>query len=272
LAESSEPDLRAVALRRFSTPATAEPIQKVVNRFASDFETTRASLVAAAAPPDRGSRVCEIGFGTGWLLEELRATLPQAELWGVELLRPLVSHVRDTLKEERLALIAADAEQLPFRDEAFDSVVAAWTLYFIADIGAALRDVRRTLKPGGKAVLATWAKDHMRELGELSTAALQTVFGGAEQREIVERFDVDSAPAMISRHFSRMTVTEISGSLDLPDVDALVRFWELQHASELPDVLIPVRDEFRRLAHQRWDRDGHLRITRHGAIFVGYKE
>jgi ubiquinone/menaquinone biosynthesis C-methylase UbiE len=41
---------------------------------------------------------------------------------------------------------------LPFENGRFDCVVSTWTLCSIRDINAALREVRRVLKPGGRLV------------------------------------------------------------------------------------------------------------------------
>jgi len=47
-------------------------------------------------------------------------------------------------------LVAADAEQLPFRDGIFDVVVHNQTLHHFPELGGVLREIRRVLKPGGK--------------------------------------------------------------------------------------------------------------------------
>ena len=42
-----------------------------------------------------------------------------------------------------------DGESLPFEDDSYDSALSTWTLCTIPDVAAALREVRRVLKPGG---------------------------------------------------------------------------------------------------------------------------
>jgi SAM-dependent methyltransferase len=42
-----------------------------------------------------------------------------------------------------------DGQALPFQDDSFDCALSTWTLCTIPDVGAALREVRRVLRPGG---------------------------------------------------------------------------------------------------------------------------
>ncbi|MFD1627871.1 class I SAM-dependent methyltransferase [Azospirillum griseum] len=51
---------------------------------------------------------------------------------------------------------AADMTGLPFADGAFDAVTCRFGVMFVPDAGAALRDIRRVLRPGGKAAFMVW--------------------------------------------------------------------------------------------------------------------
>lgn len=42
-----------------------------------------------------------------------------------------------------------DGESLPFADDTFDAALSTWTMCTIPDVAAALREIRRVLKPGG---------------------------------------------------------------------------------------------------------------------------
>jgi ubiquinone/menaquinone biosynthesis C-methylase UbiE len=96
--------------------------------------------------------VLEIGVGSGQNLalygsavDRVYATDPSMEL---------LHMARNRIAEARLpvSLIGASAEQLPFADMIFDTIIMTWTLCSIPDPVAALIEMRRVLKPGGNLV------------------------------------------------------------------------------------------------------------------------
>jgi ubiquinone/menaquinone biosynthesis C-methylase UbiE len=94
--------------------------------------------------------VLEIGFGSGTnvpfypgTVSKVTAVEPSHVSW--ELAR---SRVRSSgVRIERAGL---DGQALPFPDGSFDSALSTWTMCTIPDAPAALREVRRVLKPGAR--------------------------------------------------------------------------------------------------------------------------
>lgn len=93
--------------------------------------------------------VLEIGFGSG-----LNVAYYPAKVTRVVAVEP--SDLAWQLAQERLAGSAipversgTDARRLPFDDDTFDSALSTWALCTIPDVVAALREVRRVLRPGG---------------------------------------------------------------------------------------------------------------------------
>lgn len=128
--------------------------------FASQYDrflalAERDGLAARRADLLNGAhgRVLEIGAGTGLNLEYYPDTLDQLVL--TEPSEPMASRMRDRVAESALNadVVIAPAEQLPFDDDSFDTVVGTLVLCTVPDPVATLAEVKRVLVPGGELLL-----------------------------------------------------------------------------------------------------------------------
>jgi ubiquinone/menaquinone biosynthesis C-methylase UbiE len=96
-------------------------------------------------------RVLEIGVGTG--LSFLHYP-PDVELAGVEPSPHMLKRARRRAAElgRKVELVEAPAEQLPFADDSFDTVVSLTVLCAVSDAQGTLGEIRRVLRPGGRFV------------------------------------------------------------------------------------------------------------------------
>jgi len=265
-------DLKALAQARFATPDSCLSGLEIIERYATDAPLVVRTLLDAVRSDSGGARICELGFGTGWLLEEMAREFVDARLFGLDLSPGMVARAREQLGS-RVEVAVGDMERLPFAYESFDAVVTCWTLYFMRDIDAALVEIKRTLRPGGRLVAATNAPDHMREYDELCDAAHRIALGRPDQSDPTSRFDLAAGRAYIERHFSGVELVEWRGEMPLAEASLAVVFWDQWAAPSLStEDAARVRAEFVRLAQDRIDREGVLRVRRHGGAFVGRKD
>lgn len=101
-------------------------------------------------PLARG-RVLEVGIGTGLNMrhyDKARVT----QIVGLDPALQLHPLARERIAEAGLAveLVGLSAEQIPLPDASFDTVVCTYTLCSIPDPLAALKEMRRVLKPDGR--------------------------------------------------------------------------------------------------------------------------
>ena len=107
-------------------------------------------LRAAALAPAAGD-VLEVGFGTGLNLPYYGDGV--RSLTALDPLDALRERVDARIAAVRIPVqrVSAAADgRLPFDDARFDCVVTTWTLCTIPDVGAALREMRRVLRPEGR--------------------------------------------------------------------------------------------------------------------------
>ncbi|HEX2603211.1 MAG TPA: class I SAM-dependent methyltransferase [Oxalicibacterium sp.] len=101
--------------------------------------------------PQAQGRVLEIGIGTGLNLA-FYDRRKVAQLVGVDPAAQMhaLAQRRSIRAGMQVELVTLSAERLPLASASFDSVVCTYTLCSIPDPHAALREMRRVLKPGGK--------------------------------------------------------------------------------------------------------------------------
>ena len=113
--------------------------------------------LAAIVPLDGKTRLVEIGFGPGQLLEMLHDRAPQLAMAGVDPSELMVRRARRRNAHADLQLAAAAA--MPFPDGHADLIVSVNNIPMWPDLDAGLVEVRRVIRPGG-AVLFAWHGGH----------------------------------------------------------------------------------------------------------------
>ena len=108
-----------------------------------------------------GERVLDIAGGTGDLAKLFfRRVGPQGEVVLSDINPGMLRHGRDRLLDAGivLPLVQCDAEELPFGSDHFDCVAVAFGLRNMTHKGAALSEMRRVLRPGGRVVVLEFSK------------------------------------------------------------------------------------------------------------------
>ena len=119
------------------------------------------SFTISVARPRAGERVLDIATGSGDLAAALaRRVLPGGEVWITDINRRMLERGRDRLLDLGLTLPAAqcDAERLPFPPGYFDCVTVGFGLRNMTRKDAALGEMARVLKPGGRLIVLEFSK------------------------------------------------------------------------------------------------------------------
>ncbi len=125
----------------------SENVVPVVTEHACNMKEMRRYRERQCAPLE--GDVLEIGFGSGHNLRYLPAAVK--EVWAVEPSSRSWRYARPRIAASPVPVHEAglDGQSLELPDDRFDHAVSTMTLCTIPDAVAALREVRRVLKPGG---------------------------------------------------------------------------------------------------------------------------
>jgi len=105
-----------------------------------------------AARVTAGTRMLDAGCGAGLLA--LLASFRGAEVSALDASPNLLAIARQRLPSADIR--EGDLESLPFADASFDAVAAVNSVFYAADMAAAMRELVRVTRPGGRVVVTAW--------------------------------------------------------------------------------------------------------------------
>ena len=247
-----------------SALATAEPWDLVAVNYAAEslpyFKGfSREALRLAALPPR--PRVADIAAGPGTL--SVLAAAEGATVSAIDLSPRMVDEFRARVAAAGVAAAidvrVGDGQQLPFETAAYDGAFSMFGLMFFPDRAAGLREMKRVLKPGGRAVVGSWIPfdgpfDALFQAASEIIPGLPTGGGFAlSDEESIVRELSEAGLANVAVH-------RVAQELKAPSFDA---FWSSMERTNAPLVLIK-----HRVGAERWQTLGP-KIRERVAVTLG---
>jgi ubiquinone/menaquinone biosynthesis C-methylase UbiE len=126
--------------------------------------------------PQPDERVLEVGPGTGYYTLDIAEQIaPDSVLDILDLQQEMLDHTMRKASERHITNIVptqGNAQELPYPNDTFDAAYMAVTLGEVSEQDAALRELRRVLKPSGRLVVGEIFGDpHMVTFGSLRARA-----------------------------------------------------------------------------------------------------
>jgi ubiquinone/menaquinone biosynthesis C-methylase UbiE len=110
---------------------------------------------------DRPARILDVGCGTGVFAARIREALPQAQVWGIDLVSDMLTKGAERWRRHagRIQPVQADSERLPFASGSFDIVTCANSFHHYPHQDRAVAEMHRVLRPGGRLMLIDGYRD-----------------------------------------------------------------------------------------------------------------
>lgn len=163
--------------------------------------------VARQLPFREGAKILEIGCGPGWFWANAKIAFPaNMELTLTDMSAGMVDEAERrcrALPFKNISAASANAEALPFADDAFDLIIAMHMLYHVPDQQRAIAEMYRVVRPGGFVAITTNDADNLAKLYELATA-----FGGEPHDPSGIQFSYARASQLMGAQFGNVQLTQ----------------------------------------------------------------
>ncbi|MBV9601187.1 MAG: methyltransferase domain-containing protein [Chloroflexi bacterium] len=115
-----------------------------------------------------GMRVLDVATGRGAVLfPAAQAVGPSGSVIGIDLAEEMVHATNAEIERRRLLNASAevlDADDLTFPEASFDAITCAFSVFFLSDRDAALREFYRLLRAGGQLAVSIWGEETRSEV------------------------------------------------------------------------------------------------------------
>ncbi len=147
--------------------ASYDRISRFYDYFAGPFEKKFRDRALEQSDVKEGETVLEVGFGTGHCLEEIAKRVGKnGKAYGIDISSGMLEITRERLEKEGLAdrveLYCGDAMSMPYENKMFDAVFMSFALelFDTPEIPAALKEIKRVLKPNGRLGVVSMSKEN----------------------------------------------------------------------------------------------------------------
>lgn len=240
-----------------------------------------APLLLAHSGIAPGEHVLDVACGTGVVaLAAFDRVGPAGRVVGLDINAAMLAAAGGVTPASAASIewISGNALAMPFAEATFDVVLCQHGLQQIPDRAAALHEMHRVLKPGGRAAVLVWTEiEHNPAMHALATALERHISpeAGRNRRNPFSLSDPDDLHALLTAAFTSVSVTIASAIAQFPSPEDFVTY---QLAATPFSTLSPPTDEqMRAVQHDvrqvltPYLRDGRLAAPMEANLGMGWR-
>jgi SAM-dependent methyltransferase len=168
--------------------------------------------------------VLDAGCGNGFDLRRIVARGSCRRVVGMDLSAGMLRSASDCRDRDRVWLVQADVLRCPVRDASVDVAMAMHMLYHVPDVPAAVRELRRVIRPGGTMLASANAAGSMSEITVLLDAAVSRSLGRQAGTMPPMSFTTETGTEILRAEFTDVTLWRQELTLSIPGPEPVVAY------------------------------------------------
>ena len=220
---------------------------------------------------EKHNAILEVGCGTGdfWLKNQQHLTKSHS-ITVSDISPGIVDEAKERLDKLNAHFIfgIADVSRLPYADETFDLVIANHVMFYVQDTDAALQEIKRVLRPGGKLYVATYGEKHMKEIEQLVKRFDEKIV--LSSVPLYDNFGLENGQEQCRKYFKDVARKDYDDYLEVTQVQALMDYILSCHGNQ-KEYILPKLKQFNEYLSKQLCSQGAFHITKQAGLIVCQK-
>lgn len=209
-------------------------------------------------------RLLEIGCGNGKLWENNHYNLRNREIFLSDSSEGMIEEVKNKLGND-YNYITASGENIPFRNQYFDTIIANHVLFYFNDIHAGLKEICRLLKNHGTFYCSTYSKIHLHQIVEIVQNFDSRI--QLSKDSLPDKFGLENGQALLEQYFKHVELKKYDDYLLVTKSKPLIDYIMSCHGNQ-KEYLSPHLKEFQIYIDDLIEKNHGIRIDKDCGLFI----
>lgn len=226
------------------------------------------SWLASQIDVKEGGRFLEVGCGNGELWRHVKPSSLDVEIHVTDISAGMVEDAARFLEHADLPSLifeTEDCQNLSYKDNTFDGVIANHVLFYVKDLSRALGEISRVMKPEGVFYCSTYGREHMKEITLLVQEFDPRII--LSEVALYELFGLENGESILKKHFQWVEPVMYDDYLLVDEAEPLLDYILSCHGNQ-SEILSQRQLEFKQFLQKKIREKGGIRITKMAGVFL----
>lgn len=210
------------------------------------------------------NRLLEIGCGNGELWIDRLVNTRHREFFLTDINDMMLEKARENIGDI-FNYMVMDGENITFKKEYFDTVVANHVIFYFTDIKKGLKEIIRVLKADGKMYCTTYGKRHMQEIQAIVKEFDPKI--SLVETNLYEHFGIENGEEILPKYFREVQFRKYDDCLKITDSKILIEYI-LSCPGNQNEIIGKSIVEFRKFINMKIKKLGYILITKEVGLFI----